>query len=154
MANGGKRPGAGRKKGSKTKKTLEKLAIQEAFNQRVMTQADALFNAQLTLAVGSVQVYRVEETKDGNKTKREHVLVTNPDEIKKVLDENEGSSGMVEDSYYFVSNLPPDNRAIDSMLNRTLGKPAEKVQHTGEDGGPIQHNVSVEIASKIDKIYG
>lgn len=139
MQNGGKRPGAGRKKGSRNKKTLEKQAVQEAFNQRVLVQADALFNAQLTLAVGSVRVFRVDEEEgDNGKTKRVHTLVTDPSELKDVLDATNGSSGIVGDDYYLVTNVAPDNRAIDSMLNRALGKPKDSVELTGKDGGPIE----------------
>jgi hypothetical protein len=133
MANGGKRPGAGRKPGSKSKKTLEKQAIANAFNQRVLTQADVLFNAQLALSVGSIKVFRIDEEEDGNgKVKRVHTLVTLPDEIKAVLDEHEGGSGIVGENYYFVSNVSPDNRALDSMLNRGLGKVADKTEHSGK----------------------
>ena len=132
MANGGKRAGAGRKPGGKNKATLEKQAIQAAFNQRVMTQADALFNAQLTLAVGSVQVFRVDEEEDDKgKVKRVHTLVTDPDEIKQVLDETDGGAGPVGESYYFVSNISPQNNAVESMLNRALGKPKETHEHEG-----------------------
>lgn len=135
MQNGGKRPGAGRKPGGKNKKTLEKIAIQEAFNQRVLTQADALFNAQLALAVGSIKVFRIDEEEDDKgKPKRVHTLVTNPKEIKEVLDENEGGAGIVGDSYYFVSDVMPQNVAVESMLNRTLGKPKDSVELTGKDG--------------------
>ena len=137
-ANGGKRPGAGRKPGGKNKKTLEKQAVQEAFNQRVLTQADAIFNAQLSLAVGSVKVFRVDEEEDDNgKIKRVHTLVTLPSEIKKVLDENDGESGMVGEDYYFVSPVLPSNSAIESMLNRAMGKPKETVEHSGPDGGAM-----------------
>lgn len=133
MENGGKRPGAGRKRGSKNRKTLEQAAIQEAFNQRVMTQADALFNAQLALSVGSIKIFRIDEEEDGNgKVKRIHTLVTDADEIKEVLDSHEGGAGIVGESYYFVSNVPPDNRAIDSMLNRSLGKPKDTIEHSGK----------------------
>lgn len=125
---GGKRKGAGRPKGRKNKATLEKKAIQEAFNQRVMQHADKLFEAQLQLAVGSVQVYRVDEKKVGKKTTREHVLVTNPNEIKDVLDGTDASGGKVGDDYYFVTTVSPNNQAIEGMLNRTLGKPTENKQ--------------------------
>lgn len=146
MENGGKRPGAGRKRGSKNKKTLEKAAIAEAFNQRVMTQADALFNAQLALSVGSIKVFRIDEEEDANgKVKRIHTLVTDPEEIKQVLDEHDGGAGIVGENYYFVSNVSPDNRAIDSLLNRSLGKPKETHEVTGKDGGPIQTKFVVEI---------
>lgn len=129
---GGKREGAGRPKGKPTKATLEKQKVAEAFNQRVMAKADALFNAQLTLAVGSMKVFRVDETEDNGKKKREHVLVTDADEIKRLLDEHDGASGVVEGVYYYFSEVLPDNRAIDSMLNRALGKPKETLEHAGE----------------------
>jgi hypothetical protein len=146
--NGGKRPGAGRKKGSLNAKTLEQRAIAEAFNQRIMKQADALFNAQLSLSVGSVMVYRVDEIEDGNgKVKREHVLVTDPKEIKEVLDGNDGASGIVGESYYFVTTIHPDNRALDSMLNRGLGKPKESLDVTS-NGETI--TATFQIATRSD----
>lgn len=148
MAKGGKRPGAGRRVGSKNKATLEKAAIQEAFNQRVMVQADSLFNAQLSLAVGSVKVFEVVETKDGNRTKREHFLVTNTERIKEVLDGFDGvGSGVIDDTYYLVSNVLPDNRAIDSMLNRALGKPKDTMEYSGIDGSPIENKIVVEVVN-------
>jgi hypothetical protein len=107
------------------------MAVQEAFNQRVLTQADALFNAQLALAVGSIKVFRIDEEEDANgKIKKVHTLVTDADEIKAVLDTNEGGAGMVGESYYFVSDVMPQNIAVESMLNRTLGKPKESVDVT------------------------
>lgn len=134
---GGIQPGGGRPKGSKNKATLEKQKVAEAFNQRVMVKADALFNAQLSLAVGSQKVFRIDETGEGKNKKREHVLVTDPDEIKALLDEHDGNSGIVEGVYYYFTTVSPDNKAIDSMLNRTLGKPKETVEVGGEGGGPI-----------------
>lgn len=138
MSYGGARPGAGRPKGSKNKATLEKTAIVEAFNQRVMSHADNLFNAQYKLAVGAQQVFRIAETKgEKGAIKREHVLVTDPDEIKALLDEHDGDSGQVNDNYYYFTTVLPDNRALDSLLNRTFGKAKEAIEHTGKDGGPI-----------------
>lgn len=130
--HGGKRPGAGKPKGKLSPKTLEKQAVQAAFNQRVLTQADALFNAQFALAVGSIQVFRVDEEEDDKgKIKRVHTLVTDPDEIKKVLDETDGGAGTVGEHYYFVNSVSPQNIAVESMLNRALGKPVEKTEVTG-----------------------
>jgi hypothetical protein len=125
---GGRQPGAGRPKGSQNKATLEKQKVLEAFNQRVMAKADALFNAQLTLAIGSIKVFRVDEVEgDNGKKRREHVLVTDPDEIKALLDEHDGAPGVVEGVYYYFSDVLPDNRAIDSMMSRAFGKPTEKI---------------------------
>lgn len=131
--NGGKRPGAGRKEGSKNKATLEKQAVIDAFNQRVMAKADDLFNAQYKLAVGSQKVFRIDEKKGkGGDVKREHVWVTDANEIKALLDEHDGSNGDVDGSYYYFQTVIPDNRALDSLLNRTLGKPKDTIEHQGE----------------------
>jgi hypothetical protein len=130
MRHGGKRRNAGRPKGKPNSKTLERLGVQAEFNQRVMGQADALFNAQFSLAVGSIRIFRIDEDEDKRgKVKRIHTLVTDPDEIKEVLDENGGSSGIVGKRFYNVVHVPPDNKAIDSMLNRALGKPIYDTEH-------------------------
>lgn len=127
--NGGKRQGAGRKLGSKSRATLEQRKVLEAFNQRVMAKADALFNAQLTLAVGSMKVFRVDETEgDNGKKKREHVHVTDPEEIKALLDEHDGAPGVVDGVYYYFQEVAPDNKAIEAMLNRALGKAIDKIE--------------------------
>jgi hypothetical protein len=126
--HGGRRPGAGKKPGTKTKATLEKQAVAEAFNQRVMNKADALFNAQLTLAVGSMKVFRIDQEGEGKAKKKVHVHVTDADEIKALLDEHDGCAGVVDGVFYYFSDVLPDNRAIDSMLNRTLGKPTGHVK--------------------------
>lgn len=141
---GGKRPGAGRQYGSKNKATLEKKAVQEAFNQRVMLKADALFNAQFSLAVGASKVFRIDEEGEGKNKKQVHTLVTNEDEIKALLDEHEGGAGEVGGSYYYITTSPPDNKAIDSLLNRALGRPKETHEHIGEGGGAVVLRVVYE----------
>lgn len=128
--NGGKRPGAGRKAGGRNKATLEQRAVSDAFNQRIMAKADVLFEAQLMLAVGSMKVFRIDETGEGSKKKCEHVLVTDPHEIKALLDEHDGMAGTVEGVYYYFQDVLPDNKAIDSLLNRGLGKPVEPHKHS------------------------
>lgn len=148
--NGGKRQGAGRPRGGKNKATLEKQKVAEAFNQRVMNQADALFNAQLMLATGSMKVFRIDETGEGKSLKREHVLVTDPNEIKDLLDEHEGLNGAVDGVYYYFTTVGPDNKAIEGMLNRALGKPKEQIEHSGPDGSPLLQ----PVADALTKIYG
>lgn len=151
MTHGGKRAKAGRKVGSKSKATLEQQKVLEAFNQRVMAKADALFNAQLTLAVGSMKVFRIDEEEgDNGKKKRVHVHVTDADEIKALLDEHDGSPGVVDGVYYYFTDVQPDNKAIDSMLNRALGRPKETVQHSNPDGSPLLE----PVAQALLKAYG
>lgn len=148
---GGKQPGAGRPKGSQNKSTLEKQKVLEAFNQRVMAKADALFNAQLMLAVGSMKVFRIDETEGENsKTKKEHVHVTDPDEIKALLDEHEGMNGTVDGVYYYFTDISPDNKSIEAMMNRAFGKPKEQLEHSNPDGSPLL----APVADALTKIYG
>lgn len=148
---GGKRPGAGRPKGKPTQKTLERQKVLEAFNQRVMAKADVLFNAQLMLAVGSMKVFRIDETEGENgRTKREHVHVTDPEEIKALLDEHEGMAGTVGGVYYYFTDVSPDNKAIEAMMNRAFGKPTEKHEHSNPDGSPLL----APVADALTKIYG
>ena len=145
MPRGGKRENAGAPKGTIQRRSLEKSAVARALRERTMAHADNLFNAQLTKAVGSVMVFRVDEEEIGNgKTKRVHIHITNPDEIKRVLDENEGGAGKVGDDYYFVTNIPPDNKAIDSMLDRTFGKATQPVEVSD-----ISEDRAVQIAQDV-----
>jgi hypothetical protein len=152
MPRGGKRQNAGAPKGTIQRRSLEKSAVARALRERTMAHADNLFNAQLTKAVGSVMVFRVdEEETGGGKTKRVHTHITDPDEIKRVLDKNEGGAGIVGKDYYFVTNIAPDNRAIDSMLDRTFGKamqPVEVSDQSEDRAIQIARDIYVELLKK------
>jgi hypothetical protein len=147
--HGGSRPGAGFPKGQKKVKTLEKIAIQKALAERVMAKADILHNAQFSVAIGSTYIYRVEEEEDEKgKIKVRHVLVTEPDEIKMVLDETAGASGPVQGGYYIITTEKPDTRAIDSMLDRTFGRPTQTVVTEDEEGVKKPLEATVNIIKK------
>jgi hypothetical protein len=146
MARGGKRPGAGRKKGSKSKSTLEREATLKAFRDRVMKNADLLFDAQLTLARGTTYLYKIEkELQIGPKGGKRYIrskpkLVESQAEIEDYLeglieegdpdDENDPAA-----TYYFLTTKDPDNRAIDSMLDRTFGRPTQPIG--GDEENPL-----------------
>ena len=149
MASGGKRIGAGKKKGSKNKKTLEREMVLAALRQRTMQHADILFNAQITLARGQTFLYKIEkELVVGPKGGKKYVssrpkLVTDQQEIEDYL------AGLVEEgdmtdekdpsaTYYFLTAKEPDNKAIDSLLDRTFDKSPQRVEMTGRDGEPLQ----------------
>jgi hypothetical protein len=144
-----KKPGP--KPGSKRLTTIRKEAVAQEIRERVMKNADALFNAQLSKAVGSVRIFRVDEVEEKGKISREHVLVTDPDEMKMVLDGNEGMSGTVGESYYFVTEVPPDNKAIDSMLDRTFGKAAQSINVTNE---PNERVVAERVFKRLVQELG
>lgn len=134
----------GRPKGSLSKATLEKMAVNKAFEQRVLSQADKLFHAQLQLGLGSMKVFRADEDQDG---KRVHTLVTDADEIKSLLDECDGMPGTVGGKYYFFAEVLPDNRAIESLLNRGIGKPAETKSQ--EDKMPTYGEIAQAVIDRL-----
>jgi hypothetical protein len=143
---GGKRPGAGRKKGSKDKSTLEKEAVLKVFREKVMKSADALYASQLHLARGQTFLYKIEKETitgpKGGKTIRSKPpkLVTAQWEIEAYLqdlvDEENGMSGPKDRdaTYYYLTTKEPSNMAVDSLLDRTFGKSVQAVELTGKDG--------------------
>jgi hypothetical protein len=146
--NGGKRPGAGRKKGSKSKATLEKERVLAEVRQRIMTQAQRILDAQLSLAQGQQFLYKIEkELQIGPKGGKKYVsskpkLVTDQWEIEAYLDGLVESGDMHDENdpeatYYFITAKEPSNMAIDSMFNRAFGKPTESHELTGPDGEPL-----------------
>jgi hypothetical protein len=95
-----------------------------------------LFEAQLTIAKGSVFVYRIVRHRvKGEPTRIEHVLLTDPQEISDAfdtivnLDPNGDESDNGNDFVYVVTKAP-DNRAIDSLIDRVFGKATQK--HAGD----------------------
>lgn len=139
---GGARPGAGRPKGSMNEDTKERMAAKKRFIQRVNKNADRLFNAQLALAKGTTILFRIDTDDKGRKQKP--VIVKDEEEIMAYLD------GELEDdneSYYYLATERPDNRAIDSMLSRSFGKPEERVDITSGDE-PIQPVIIYDLTKQ------
>jgi hypothetical protein len=134
MSQGGARPGAGRKPGSKSPTTLEREAALKSFRDMVIEQTKPLFIAQLQLAKGCTFVYRVTIGARGGRS--DPVLVTDQDELFDAIqsiDSNAGYGDIAEDiggendeqithRYYFLTTKAPDNKALDSLLDRALGK--------------------------------
>lgn len=127
MARGGARPGAGAPKGHRPK-TLEKLEALKLFKDRVVRLADRLANAQVSLATGLTFLYVI-RTVDGKRQKPE--LVEDQETIEAYL---EGELEGLEDEYYYITTKEPNNQALDSLLNRTFGKPTESIELSGKDG--------------------
>jgi hypothetical protein len=123
----------GRPKGSLNQATIEKREAEKQFIDRVVKSVDKLFNAQMSLAEGCSYLYRIEETGEGKNKVKKHVLVTSPEEIKAYLD------GDVDESdYYYITTDAPDNKAIDSLMDRAFGKARQTIGlDGGEEGKPI-----------------
>lgn len=146
---GGAQPGAGRKKGSLNKSTLDAMAVKRRYQEKIRKQADRLFNAQMNLAEGVTMLFRVKKDKKGNNLKPE--LVTSQSEISQFIEECGGYDGKMNgDTYYFLTTKVPDSRTITDMLDRALGKPDATLDVTskGESINPYSQ-LSVEELRKL-----
>lgn len=125
--NGGKRPGAGRPKGKKSPAVIEREAALKAFRDRVAKNTERLMNSQMALAEGVSLLFRVD--KDSKGKDQPAVQVTDPEEIKQYID-----GDLDGDSYYFITTKQPDNRALDSLFDRTYGKAQQNIKAEGDLG--------------------
>jgi len=125
---GGKRPNAGRPEGSKNSKTIDNEIVEDEIRQRVLRGKEALINAQFNLATGVAHLFVIETETDvnGKKTKKRPRLVEDQQTIENYLNgDYEG-----EDDYYYITTKLPDNKAIDSLIDRTIGKSMQRTDVT------------------------
>lgn len=126
MANGGKRPGAGRKKGGKNQKTIEKEIALKRYESRIIDELDPLIQAQLDVAKGvTVMMAREWERKNGKRARTgKFVRVTAVYDIEQLLN-GDGENG---EDYYYISTLNPDGKVLENLMNRVFGKPKESLE--------------------------
>lgn len=124
--HGGRRDGSGRPVGSKNKATKEQEAIEKEFKRKILESVNKLYRSQMTIAEGTSYLWRIDKDEDGKKQKP--VMVTSVEEIEAYLREDYDSS--VE--YYYITTKDPDNRAIDSMLDRVFGKAQQSTDITSK----------------------
>ena len=116
MPSGGRRPGAGRPKGSggkPQKRTIAKEAAREALRQQVTAHLEPMTQAQIANAMGIK--YLVAREKKTGKFKR----MTEADAILKLGQESE--TEVIE-----VWEKDPNVSAYTDVLNRALDKPKEQ----------------------------
>jgi len=125
MASGGKRPGAGRPKGSKNN-LLSKAEAREAARALIMPHLEPLIAAQVANAKGlSYLVVR------DKKTGRFVRFDKQPHELS--ADEE-----MVE-----IWSKDPSVQAFTDLLNRAIDKPKEQPQE-------LQHSGSLDLVSRLN----
>lgn len=118
----------------------------KVFRQKVMQSADVLYASQMTLARGQTYLYRIDKEEiigpKGGKSYRNKKpeLVTSQWEIEEYLQGliEEGDKDDENDphaAYYFLTTKDPDNKAIDSMLDRTWGKATQPF--AGDPNNPL-----------------
>lgn len=119
MPKGGKRPGAGLKKGYKFKRTLDKIAARELLRTLVTAQIGPMVEAQIANARGiSYLVYRDKKTGKFERVKDLESVNQDEEQIE-------------------VWEKDPSVQAFTDLMNRALDKPAEHVELTGAGGAPI-----------------
>lgn len=122
---GGKRPGAGRKKGKKTPAVIEREIAFKEMRDRIAKNTDRLLSAQFSIALGQQFLYRIDSRVEGKRTiKEKPVLVTAEWEIRAFLD---GEFDDEPDKYYYITTKEPDNNALRDMFDRTYGKSKENI---------------------------
>lgn len=148
---GGARPGAGRKKGGQNKKTIERLAIQQAFVDRIHSHADQLLNAALRKAMGESYLIRKVTERDakGKVTRVYHETVRDEATILQYFDEGMPNDFGDDDEYYYISTKPVDMTAVKELYDRAFGKSVQREELTGKDGAALIPEYTPEQAEQL-----
>ena len=121
MAKG--RKTGGRQKGTPNVATVDKEAKRELVRQIVCANLEPMLKAQVQHAQGV-----------------SYMILRNPDgTFTRATDEKQiDAACAVGASAFKIFTQAPNVQAFSDLLNRALDKPAEQVQVTGGDGGPIE----------------
>ena len=135
----------GRKPGSVSAATLEKIAVGKVLQQKILGVADTLFKKKLQLACGQSFLYKIEKYWEGEgKSKKLRQkppkLVTSASEIEEHLQEaitSDYDHDDYESTYYFITTKEPNNAAIEDLLDRGLGRVAQSIKGEDEEGNTV-----------------
>lgn len=145
------RKGGLNKKGKKSKHVIDREKIYEQIKEVGASRAKRLLDVQTILATGGIKIFRIDydinikyvgkgESKHAvrERVARKPALVTRETEITAVLDHEYGDGAHTEDpntetEHFFVVTKDPENKAIDSILDRTFGKATETKKITTGD---------------------
>lgn len=127
---------------------LTATLAKKRFTEQVYENVDRLFAAQLTLALGSVKLFRTEVFKNG---RRETTVITDTYEIIGYLNDPEhyGQDGKNE-IFYLMADKDPENKALDSLLNRAMGAPKQELQINDESGIFLKDRLKIEVVPSVD----
>src|SRR5215831_5852396 len=117
MANGGARPGAGRPRGKKMLKTLEKEAARELVRQKITERLETLIDAQIDNAEG-IRHLMMRDPKTG----RFERITGDAKQVDKAIKSKNAC---------WIYTKAPNVQAFTDLMNRALDKPAEHVEIEG-----------------------
>lgn len=167
--NGGARLGAGMPKGTKTFTTQMREAMLNEIQVRTHDVTNNLFLAQLTLALGYTELWKIEKElvvgpKGGQKyVKKRPERVTDTAEIEEYLigliEDEDPASGDEDDpeaTYFYIVKVPPNNAAIEALQERVLGKVPQKLGVGNPDGSNFGEPSELvrALATKLNEIHG
>ena len=123
------------KRGKRHKATIEREETIEVAKDIIAGRTMALVNKQLELALGEIKVFCVRYHWEGSGENKKLVgskpkIVRGDEKMSVALDYELGKNGYSSNPntklrYFFVMTKEPDNRAINSLLDRTFGKSTE-----------------------------
>lgn len=129
------------KRGISAKKTILLEQAHAEVKQQIAGIAKQLTFAATIEAFGSYSIIRKDEmyNKKTKKTTIKWTQVVDDDEILDVMNElgDIDSRGVVGDKYYIITKDKPNYKAVESLLNRSFGRPKESLELSGQDGAPI-----------------
>lgn len=172
--NGGSRLGSGRPTGSRNFTTKMREEMMNEIQTRTYDVTQHLFRAQLTLALGYSELWKIEKElvvgpKGGQKyIKKRPEKVTSTSEIEDYLismidEENAEILGeTIEDennpdaTYYYMVTVPPSNAAIESLQDRVMGKTPAKLGVGNPDGSNFGEpsDFVKALAEKLNEVHG
>ncbi len=131
-------------KHGKRKSTLVKEELFRDSQNKIVERTLDLMERQYKLAIGDVRVFVIRsrwEGKGGNRklVKGKAEKITDEEKITEAIDYESGIRTGKEDlnvelKHYFVMVKEPNLKAIESLLNRTYGKPTENKNLSVETG--------------------
>jgi hypothetical protein len=134
MPKGGKRPGAGAKKGVPQKRTVEKMELLRQQREFYAQHLSALWQARLDLALGCQ--YLMGKEKDGTFTR-----ITDPDKMRTVL--NSGAN------FYKLYAQNPDRNALKDIDDRLFGTPTQQMELSGPEGQPLSTQSDADLRARV-----
>lgn len=132
----------GKKKGTLSKKTIEQKIAFEELRQTVLRSQRSLIASQLGLAKGLLVVMKL------TKGSKKPIQVSDKEEIIDFMEKQQNGMYVDNDNgneYFFLAAKEPDNKALDSLLDRVHGKAR---QNFGLDGGENDKPVAISLVEK------
>ena len=140
--HGGARKNAGRPPGALNKDTLKQKKVLQAVQQKIMKKAGRLVSSVFQAAEGEQFLYRrdIRISKGSTKKNVEYVLVTDPKEIERFLNDHdayggdeegvsgEKGDGKNEGQFYIIKTKPSDWKAAEALMDRVFGKSTQMIE--------------------------